>query len=261
MTSIMWFRRDLRLRDNPALREATADGPVLGLFVLEPGLWRNAGPARRAWLAASLRSLDESMDGHLCLRLGQARSVVPRTAAEVGADQVHVSNDFTPYGRSRDKDVVEALPDGVSGVATGTPYAVPPGTVVNGSGDPYKVFTPFSRAWRAHGWDDPQHAPRNVSWVAADGSRPHVAALAVPQARRRPPASAARGDGWFTQRGGADLRVRAGLARVLRRRAPPAPGLGLGGPAAGGGSDLRRPRGRGRGLVSRSSTPACASSS
>ncbi len=176
MTSIMWFRRDLRLRDNPALREATADGPVLGLFVLEPGLWRNAGPARRAWLAASLRSLDESMDGHLCLRLGQARSVVPRTAAEVGADQVHVSNDFTPYGRSRDKDVVEALPDGVSGVATGTPYAVPPGTVVNGSGDPYKVFTPFSRAWRAHGWDDPQHAPRNVSWVAADDDK-RVAAM------------------------------------------------------------------------------------
>ncbi|MCW2808937.1 MAG: deoxyribodipyrimidine photolyase, partial [Marmoricola sp.] len=67
MTSIMWFRRDLRLRDNPALREAADHGPVLGLFVLDPGLWRNAGPARRAWLAASLRSLDESMGGHLCL--------------------------------------------------------------------------------------------------------------------------------------------------------------------------------------------------
>ena len=70
MTSIMWFRRDLRLRDHPALRAAAATGPVLGLFVLDPACWRSAGPARRAWLAASLRVLDESMGGRLCLRLG-----------------------------------------------------------------------------------------------------------------------------------------------------------------------------------------------
>ncbi len=72
MTSIMWFRRDLRLRDNPALREAAGAGPVLGLFVLDRALWDNAGPARRAWLAANLRSLDDSMDGRLCIRIGPA---------------------------------------------------------------------------------------------------------------------------------------------------------------------------------------------
>ena len=84
MTSIMWFRRDLRLRDNPALREAAGAGPVLGLFVLDPALWGNAGPARRAWLAANLRSLDDSMDGRLCIRIGPAPSVVPRMLGEVG---------------------------------------------------------------------------------------------------------------------------------------------------------------------------------
>src|SRR5687768_10922527 len=98
MTSIMWFRRDLRLRDNPALRAAAEHGPVLGLFVLDPALWRVAGPARRAWLAASLRSLDESMGGLLCVRLGRPDSQVPRVAADLGAEQVHVSNDFSPYG-------------------------------------------------------------------------------------------------------------------------------------------------------------------
>jgi len=168
MTSIMWFRRDLRLRDNPALRAAAENGSVLGLFVLEPGLWNGAGPARRAWLAAGLRSLDESMGGRLCIRSGRPASAVPRMASDVGADQVHVANDFTPYARERDRAVVEALPDGVTGVATGTPYAVPPGTVRNGSGDAYKVFTPFSRSWRATGWDDPLPAPRGVDWVAAD---------------------------------------------------------------------------------------------
>ena len=138
----MWFRRDLRLRDHPALRQAAEHGDVLGLFVLDPSLWGGAGPVRRAWLAATLRSLDDSMGGRLCIRVGRPASVVPLMAERVGADQVHVTNDFTPYGRARDRAVVEALPDHVEGVATGTPYAVAPGTVVNGSGNPYKVFTP-----------------------------------------------------------------------------------------------------------------------
>ena len=171
MTSIMWFRRDLRLRDNPALREAAGAGPVLGLFVLDQALWDNAGPARRAWLAANLRSLDDSMDGRLCIRIGSAPSVVPRVLGEVDAEQLHVARDFTPYGHKRDQAVVEALPDGVAGIATGTPYAVAPGTIKNGSGDPYKVFTPYSRAWRAHGWDDPVRAPGKIDWVSAEDDK------------------------------------------------------------------------------------------
>ena len=168
MTSIMWFRRDLRLRDHPALRAASEKGPVLGLFVLDPALWAAAGPARRAWLAASLRSLDESTGGRLCIRMGAAAAVVPRLASEVGAEQVHVSNDFSPHGRARDTAVVEALPGNVEGVATGTPYAVAPGSLTNQSGQPYKVFTPYSKAWRRHGWDDPVRAPAGVEWAKSD---------------------------------------------------------------------------------------------
>src|SRR3954447_3248617 len=133
MTSIMWFRRDLRLRDHPALRRAADHGEVLGLFVLDPALWTGAGPARRAWLAASLRSLDESMGGRLCVRLGSASAVLPRVAEEVLALQGDVTNEFTPYARARDRAVVAGLPEGVTGVATGTPYAVAPGTITNGS--------------------------------------------------------------------------------------------------------------------------------
>jgi deoxyribodipyrimidine photo-lyase len=171
MTSIMWFRRDLRLRDNPALGEAVAAGPVLGLFVLEPALWDNAGPARRAWLAATLRSLDDSMGGRLCIRIGSAATVVPAMAEEVDADQLHVAREFTPYAHARDQAVVQALPEGVEGIATGTPYAVAPGTITNGSGDPYKVFTPYSKAWRAHGWEDPIGAPNSIDWVSAEGDK------------------------------------------------------------------------------------------
>jgi len=56
----MWFRRDLRLADNPALLSAVSDATdarVVPLFVLDPALWRPAGPARRAYLAASLTDL------------------------------------------------------------------------------------------------------------------------------------------------------------------------------------------------------------
>ena len=171
MTSILWFRRDLRLRDHPALRAAADNGPVLGLFVVDPVLWGNAGRARRAWLAATLRSLDDSMGGRLCLRLGRASAVVPRVAADVRAEQVHVTHDFTPLGRARDRAVVEALPGNVEGVATGTPYAVAPGTITNVSGNPYKVFTPYSKAWRSHGWDDPLPAPSHVEWVSSESDQ------------------------------------------------------------------------------------------
>jgi deoxyribodipyrimidine photo-lyase len=188
----MWFRRDLRLRDHPALRAAADNGPVLGLFVLDPVLWGAAGNARRAWLAASLRALDESMDGRLCVRLGTPSSLVPRIAQEMGAEQVHVSNDFTPYGRARDRAVVDALPGNVEGVATGTPYAVPPGTVRNGSGEPYKVFTPFSKAWRAHGWPDPAPTPRELplrhARNDADATAAVKDALAAPDLPDLPPA-------------------------------------------------------------------------
>ncbi len=66
MASVMWFRRDLRLADNPALLEACADGPVLPLFVLDPALWGPSGPVRRAYLgrlAAGLGGRDPALRG------------------------------------------------------------------------------------------------------------------------------------------------------------------------------------------------------
>lgn len=225
MTSIMWFRRDLRLRDNPALRLATEHGPVLGLFVLDPALWGTAGPGRRAWPAASLRSLDESMEGRLRIRLGQPATVVPAVTSEVGADQVHVSNEFTPYGRARDRAVVATLPEGITGVASGTPYAVTPGSVTNGSGQPSKVFTPYSLAWRAHGWDDPAQAPRNVDRLALEDGE-EVAAMPDNALLEAPPGMPSAGEDAARRRfrsflerdveGYADLRNDPGADRTSR---------------------------------------------
>ncbi|NYD56444.1 deoxyribodipyrimidine photo-lyase [Nocardioides marinisabuli] len=172
MVSVMWFRRDLRLRDNPALLEACADGAedgVLPLFVLDPHLWGPAGPSRQAYLAGSLRSLDASFRqrqaGLSVVRGDPVRRVV-LAAKSVGAQRVHVSADFGPYGRERDEAVEEALGEaGIELVRTGSPYAVDPGRVLNGSGEAYKVFTPFSRAWADIGWDDPADAPTGTTWL------------------------------------------------------------------------------------------------
>jgi len=165
--SVLWFRRDLRLHDHPALLAAADDASgsdVVALFVLDPTIWDTAGPARRAWLAASLAALDRSLEGRLVVRHGDPRSVVPQVAAAVGVDRVHVSADFAPYGTRRDKAVARLLEDhGRAMVATGSPYAVAPGRVRKDDGSPYRVYTPFHRAWCAHGWrapaDDPTSPP------------------------------------------------------------------------------------------------------
>jgi deoxyribodipyrimidine photo-lyase len=169
VTGVMWFRRDLRLGDNPALLEAVHDGPVLPLFVLDPALWGPAGPTRRAYLSASLRALDRRLrqrrSGLSVVRGNPVRRVV-LAARAVGAERVHVAADFGPYGVRRDALVEQALADvGIELVRTGSPYAVSPGRVTNGSGDPYQVYTPFGRAWADHGWRGPVEAPTDVSWL------------------------------------------------------------------------------------------------
>jgi deoxyribodipyrimidine photo-lyase len=92
-------------------------------------------------------------------------------ARQVGATRVHVAADYGPYGRRRDDAVEKALADaGVELVRTGSPYAVAPGRVKNGSGKPYQVYTPFSKGWSEHGWRDPVDAPTGASWLALDAT-------------------------------------------------------------------------------------------
>ena len=196
MTSVLWLRRDLRRRDHPALlaaRDAAGDGELVVAFVVDPRLWEGGGAVRRAWLAATLEATNDAFDGALALLHGDPRRVIPELAARVGAGSVHVSRETTPAGRRRDDVVAARLAEaGVEWVETGTPYAVGPGLVVNGTGEPYKVFTPFSRAWRAHGWPDPAPTPRTLPLRRlrndADATAAVRAALAAPDLPDLPPA-------------------------------------------------------------------------
>ena len=159
----MWFRRDLRVADHEALAEAAASGPVLALYVLDPAFARSGAP-RKAFLRGALDSLSKATDGALVVVAGDPVAVVPAVAAKVGARRVVVSRDHGPYGRRRDSAVAVALRSaGVEFRGSGSNYAVDPGSVNKGDGTAYRVFTPFSRAWRAHGWAAPT-GPVDVTW-------------------------------------------------------------------------------------------------
>lgn len=166
-TTLLWFRRDLRLHDHPALLaardEAGPDGDVVLVFVFDDRLWQPSGEPRRRFLLDCLGALDADLDGALVLRSGDPVQVLPRLARELGASAVHVSADTGPYGRRRDEAVEQALAE-VPLVRTGSPYLVTPGRVTTRAGTPFQVFSPFARAWREHGWRAPAGAPEGVRW-------------------------------------------------------------------------------------------------
>ena len=125
---------------------------------------------------------------------GRPAQAVLRVARESAATQVHVSSDFGPYGRSRDDAVEAALAGaGIDLVRTGSPYAVAPGTLSNGSGGPFQVFSPFHRSWLDHGVHDPAPGVRasSVTWLRAedpvtvDDPDPELAELAGEKPARR----------------------------------------------------------------------------
>ncbi|WP_138733459.1 cryptochrome/photolyase family protein [Modestobacter excelsi] len=174
-TALLWFRRDLRLGDHPALLAAvdaaSPDGTVVPLFVFDDRLYGPSGDPRRRFLLDCLAELDTDTGGALVRRTGDPADVVPALVAELGAVSVHVTADAGPYGRRRDQAVERALGD-VPLVRTGSPYAVAPGRLTKRDGTPFQVFTPFSRAWREHGSHAPAARPGSVPWQTGVRSDP-----------------------------------------------------------------------------------------
>ena len=203
----MWFRRDLRLADHPALRMAgTAGAEVVPVFVVDPSFAASGAP-RLAYLHDCLTSLDAEIRQQsgtgLVIRRGDPATVIPALAEELRADGVFVSRDYSPYGRGRDAAVASALKEErrtLHGV--GSAYAVAPGSVRKGDGDPYAVFTPFSKVWRRLGWELPVDAPRDDFRWAGVGT-PGVESdpwpeRPVPDCELPPAGEGAASDMWST---------------------------------------------------------------
>jgi deoxyribodipyrimidine photo-lyase len=159
MTSIVWFRRDLRLSDQAALVAAVGEGPVVPVYVLddETPKHRAMGGASRWWLHHSLASLDADLrakGSRLILRRGKSEDVLAALAEETGAARVHCIRHYEPWWRNAERAVAKRL----DLVCHDGNYLTPPGSIVTGGGDPYKIYTPF---WRALQREMPPPAPVN----------------------------------------------------------------------------------------------------
>ncbi len=148
---IVWFRRDLRLGDNPAWAAATvAHEEVVAAFVLEPTLLRDASPIRRDQLLAHLAALDarlRELGGCLVVRQAPASEAIPRLIEEADASAVYLNRDTSPWSRRRDAAVINATTAAVYRF-DGT-LVHEPGAVLTRKGSLSKVFTPFYRTWSA----------------------------------------------------------------------------------------------------------------
>jgi deoxyribodipyrimidine photo-lyase len=152
-TAIVWFRRDLRLIDNPALHAACQQARrVVALYVHAPdedGEWRD-GAASRWWLHHSLARLDQSLrerGGELTLRRGGSLETLLAVARETGAGSVYWNRLYEPARVACDRLIKTALREaGLECESFNAALLHEPWEVRTGQGDPYRVFTPF---WRS----------------------------------------------------------------------------------------------------------------
>lgn len=177
--TIVWFRHDLRVADNPALAAALMRGaPIIALYLLDeqsPGI-RPIGRASRWWLhhsLSSLRSTIETLGGGLVLRRGAAETEIPRILAETGAGAITWNRRYGGAERRIDTAVkAAATAAGVIARSFAASLLFEPWTVHAPSGGDFQVFTPFWRQCLAG--PAPRHPlarPERIDSVVVAGDR------------------------------------------------------------------------------------------
>lgn len=173
--ALFWFRQDLRLTDNPGLA-AGADRPCLFVYVLDDeaaGAWAHGG-AQRWWLHHSLAALDADLRARgaaLHIARGQATRIIPELADAIGAEEVLAGRLYEPWARQRDATIAETLAAAGRSLSLHTSSLLhEPHRVRTGTGKPYSVYTPFSRALFALGEPPPPiPAPGPINAILREG--------------------------------------------------------------------------------------------
>ncbi len=163
MTTLVWFRQDLRMADNPALAAAAARGPVIPVYILDETSAPNGRPlggAARWWLHHSVSRLSKALGGLVLLR-GDPAVLLPELAAKVGAKRVHWNRCYEPYAIARDTALKATLSDaGVAVESFNGSLLHEPWTIKTLEGGPYKVYSPFWRACLKMPLDAPLPIPK-----------------------------------------------------------------------------------------------------
>lgn len=161
-TTIVWFRQDLRLADNPALSEAVAQGTIVPVYIWAPDEekpWEPGG-ATRWWLHQSLTSLAKDLEdrgSQLILRAGSSLDCLQKLIDETGASAVYWNRRYEPAIIKRDKKIKETLQDDdIDAQSFNGSLLFEPWEIETQKGDPYQVFTPF---WKNCLGRDTDHGP------------------------------------------------------------------------------------------------------
>ncbi len=163
--AIHWFRNDLRLRDNTALRDAAQADQVALLYVLDDRLLSRSG-TRARHLVETLERLDADLpDPHrLIVRRGRPEEVVPAVLREARATQLCFNRDTTPFATARDERVRRAAEKlDVEVIARRDRVVFEADQVTKDDGSPYVVYTPYAKRWYRRIADEPmrpERAPR-----------------------------------------------------------------------------------------------------
>jgi len=168
-TVIHWFRRDLRVSDNTALAEAAKRAEtVIPVFIFEDAFRTgpDVGAARLAFLLQSVESLRKNLAelGHtLVIRCGKSETILPALCRETGAVAVFANKRYEPYTQRRDERITSALLDiGVGFELFKDAVVWEEAEILNLSGKPYTVFTPYSKAWKARSLPPPRPRIKNL---------------------------------------------------------------------------------------------------
>jgi deoxyribodipyrimidine photo-lyase len=151
---LVWFRRDLRVDDHPALLAAAGRGPVACCFILDARIFRGPGAAavRVRVMLEGLADLDRTLrrlGGGLHLRQGPSERELVRLAAELGAETIHACADDEPFARERDARTARLLDeDGRALVLHHDQTAVPHHELMAAAGTPFRRYAAYARAAR-----------------------------------------------------------------------------------------------------------------
>ncbi|MAT49879.1 MAG: deoxyribodipyrimidine photo-lyase [Porticoccaceae bacterium] len=156
--NLVWFRNDLRLRDNPALWHSCQDGVTGGIFILTPEQWRNHGMAavRIDFLLRNLRVLSRRLHEigipliiEQAGRFADVPEILHRNCQQLGVEGLYWNDEYPLDEQRRDQSVQDSMAGaGIDCHRFHDRTIAPPGSVLKKDGEPYQVFTPFKRTWQ-----------------------------------------------------------------------------------------------------------------
>jgi len=153
--SLCWFRRDLRTEDQTALfYSLQQEEQVLPLFIFDRHILdalEDKTDARVSFIHAQITSLKaffEQQGSSLLVRYGHPEQVFQELLHEYELQSVYTNRDYEPYAQSRDSQIESLLREkNIPFLSFKDQVIFEPGEIVNGSGEFYKVFTPYSKNW------------------------------------------------------------------------------------------------------------------